>query len=50
MEQREDWPAPKSEVYEDSLAEGDLQSLRTVIDDPELKDLKSIKTGEVVFR
>jgi len=50
LEQRGDWPQSSAQVYEDSLPEGDLQSLRTIIDDPELKDLNGIESGVVTFR
>jgi len=50
LEQRGDWPESKSEVYEGSLPESELQSLRTIIDDPELEDLKGIESGKYVLR
>lgn len=50
LEQREDWPQSKPQIYEDFLPESDLQSLLTIIDDPELKNLRGIETGELVVR
>ena len=50
LEQRSDLPESKPQVYEDSLADNDLKSLRTIIDDPELKDLKGIDTNNVIVR
>jgi hypothetical protein len=50
LEQRADWPESKPQIYEDSLPDNDLRSLRTIIDDPELRNLKGIDTGNMVFR
>jgi hypothetical protein len=50
LEQRSDLPESKPQVYEDSLPDNDLRSLRTIIDDPELRDLKGIDAGSVVIR
>ena len=50
LEQRADWPESKPQIYEDFLPDDDLKSLRTIIDDPELRDLKGIVTGDVVVR
>jgi hypothetical protein len=50
LEQHADWPESKPQIYEDSLPDNDLRSLRTIIDDPELRDLKGIETGDMVFR
>jgi hypothetical protein len=50
LEQRSDWPESKPQIYEDSLSDNDLKSLLTIIDDPELRDLKGIDTGSVVLR
>jgi hypothetical protein len=49
LEQRDEWPQSGPQVYEDSLPEHDLQSLHTIIDDPELKSLNGIDTGEAAF-
>jgi|SRR5581483_1120945 len=50
LEKRSDWPQSKTQVYEDSLADNDIKSLRTIIDDPQLKDLSGIDTGGIVVR
>jgi len=50
LEQREDWPGSKPQIYEDSLSDSDFKSLRAIIDDPGLRDLTGIDTGEVAFR
>ena len=50
LEQRSDVPESEPQVYEDSLSDTDLKSLLTIIDDPELRDLKGIDTGSMVLR
>ena len=50
LEQRSDWPESKPQIYEDSLPDNDLKSLLTIIDDPELRDLKGIDKDSVVVR
>jgi len=50
LEQRSGWTGSKPQIYEDSVPDNDLKSLLTIIADPELRDLKGVDTGRVVFR
>jgi len=50
LEQQPVWPGSDPQIYEDSLPENDLKSLLTIIDDPELRDLKEIDKGKQFFR
>jgi len=50
LEQSSDWPESKPQIYESSVSDDDLKSLLTIISAPELRDLKGIETGSVVFR
>jgi hypothetical protein len=49
LEQAADWHASKTKVYEDSLSGDDLNSLRAIVDDPQLKQLSGIDTSKVAF-